>query len=118
MPRLSHCLVLAGAAVLLAQPALAQEHSSRSRHAAYRHHYYYDYAPDADAYIRGDLGMTLEEVARSPFYGPFGGYEDSHAAWRFPGPNQRRYFGYGWDPRYGYRPDPRSELEVAHNQRG
>jgi hypothetical protein len=115
MLRISHYLTLAaGAAALLAQPALAQADSVRSHHAGYRHHY--DDAPAA--YGHRDVGATLNEVARSRFYGPFGGYEDAHANWRYSGPNQRYYFGYGWDPRFGYRPDRRSELEGASQQRG
>jgi hypothetical protein len=97
MLRLSHCLAFAvGAAALLAQPALADGQSLGSHHAGYRHYYYY----------RGDghrdLADSLIEVARSPFYGHLGAYEDSYAAWLYPGRNQRHYFGYGWDPRYGY----------------
>jgi hypothetical protein len=115
MLRVSHYLTLAaGAAALLAQPALAQTHSVRSHHAGYRHHY--DDAPAA--YGHRDVGAMLNEVARSRFYGPFGGYEDAHANWQYSGPNQRHYFGYGWDPRFGYGPDRRSELEGASQQRG
>jgi hypothetical protein len=97
MLRTSHCLAFAaGAAVLLVQPALAQAQPAPSHHAGYRHHDYYR------GYGHRDLAATLIEVARSPFYGPLGAYEDSYAAWQDPGPNQRHYFGYGWDPRYGY----------------
>jgi hypothetical protein len=102
MSRILHYLAFAtGAAALLAQPALAQAHSVRSHHAGYRNHY--SYAPAAYGYR--DVGATLNEVAASPFYGSFGGYEDAHAAWQYPAPNARHYFGYGWDPRYGYGPD-------------
>jgi hypothetical protein len=114
MLRLSHSLMLAaGAAALLAQPASAQTHSVRAHHAGYRHHY--SYAP-AD-YGHRDVRATLNEVATSPFYGPFGGYEDAHAVWQYSGPNQRHYFGYGWDPRFGYGPDRRSGLEGTGKQR-
>ncbi len=41
----------------------------------------------------------LTEVATLPFYGTFGGLEDSYWAARYPGPVERRYYGYGWDPR-------------------
>jgi hypothetical protein len=100
MLRFSHYLAIAvGAAALFAPLALAQAQSARSHHAAYRHHYYYHYYR---AYGHRDLAATLIEVARSPFYGPLGAYEDSYAAWLYPGWNQRHYFGYGWDPRYGY----------------
>ena len=95
MLRISHYLrrCAAGAVALLAQPALAQTHSVRSHHAYYRHHYY----DAAAAYGRRDVGATLNEVATSPFYGQFGGYEDAHAAWQYSGPNQRHYFGSAWD---------------------
>jgi hypothetical protein len=97
MLRFWHCLAFAAAAaVLLAQPALADGQASRSHHAGYRHCYY------VGACGHRDLADTLIEVARSPFYGPLGAYEDSYAAWRYPGTIQRRYFGYGFDPRYGY----------------
>jgi hypothetical protein len=96
MLRFWHCLVVAaGAAILLMLPALAQAQSAPSHHSSYRHHY-------GAAYGHRDLADTLIEVARSPFYGPLGAYEDSYAAWQYPGPIQRHYFGYGWDPRYGY----------------
>jgi len=44
-------------------------------------------------------GAILTEVATSPFYGTFGGLEDTYWAARYPGPVERRYYGYGWDPR-------------------
>ena len=97
MLRISYCLAFAaGAAALLMLPALAQAQSAASHHAGYRHHYYYR------GYGHRDLASTLVEVARSPFYDTLGAYEDSYAAWQYPFPNQRHYFGYGWDPRYGY----------------
>ena len=43
--------------------------------------------------------MILTEVATSPFYGTFAGHEDTFWASRYPGPVERRYYGYGWDPR-------------------
>jgi hypothetical protein len=117
MLRISHYLALAaGAAALLAQPALAQAHSVRSHHAGYRHHHYN--APAAYGYR--DVGATLNEIVTSPFSGPFGGYEDAHAAWQSSGPKERHYFGAPWweqgfgyrsDRRFGYGPDRRSELD-------
>jgi len=60
MARIAHCLMLAaGAAVLLAQPASANE-----RH--YRHH--------ASAYRHAAAAAIRQDVARSPLYGTFGGY--------------------------------------------
>jgi hypothetical protein len=113
MLRISHCLAFAaGAAVLLVQPALADGQSGRAHHAGYRHYRY------GAAYGHRDLGATLIEVSRSWFYGPLGAYEDSYAAWQYPGRNQRHYFGYGWDPRYGYGYDRRSELDGAGSRSG
>ena len=89
-------VIACAAAALLARPALADGQSSRSHRAGYRHCYY------AAACGHRDLGATLIEVARSPFYDHLGAYEDSYAAWQYPGPLQRHYFGYGWDPRFGY----------------
>jgi hypothetical protein len=85
--------------VLFAQPALAQAHAAHSHHAGHRHYYY---AADVDAHR--DVGAILYEVARSPFYGPFGGYEETYAASYYFGPNQRHYFSDGWDPRFGFWP--------------
>lgn len=94
MARLSHCLMLAaGAAALLMQAAIAQADTVRSRH-AYRHYHYASYA-----YPYRSAGVILTEVATSPFYGTFGGHEDTFWASRYPGPVERRYFGYGWDAR-------------------
>jgi hypothetical protein len=87
-------------AVFLVLPALAETQPAASHHTSHRHHYYYPTL----AYGHRDVDATLHEVDWSPFYGPLGAYEDSYAAWQFPGPNQRRYFGYGFDPRYGYGP--------------
>jgi hypothetical protein len=82
MARISRCLMLAaGAAMLL--PAIAQADTVRSRHAADRHSHY-------AAYVI---------FAFSPFYGPSGGHEDTFWAEHYPGPVERRYYGYGWDPR-------------------
>jgi hypothetical protein len=94
MARVSHCLMLVAAAALLAQPAAAQADSVRSRHAVYRHYHYAAYA-----YPYRSVGVILTEVATSPVYGTFGGYEDTFWASHYPGPVERRYFGYGWDPR-------------------
>jgi len=43
----------------------------------------------------------IDAIAHSPFYGPFGGYEDAAAASHYSGPNERRYFGYGRTFSYG-----------------
>jgi hypothetical protein len=91
MVRIAYFVVLVVAPVLLAHPALADGQSARPHHAYY-------------GYVHRDLGATLIEVSRSWFHGPLGSYEDSYAAWQYPGPLQRHYFGYGWDPRYGYGP--------------
>jgi hypothetical protein len=97
MSRIRHDLIFAAAAaalfaplLLFAQPALAQTHAVHSHRAG--HWNYYD---AADVYGRRDVAVILDEVARSPFYGQFGGYEDAYAASRYFGPNQRHYFGYG-----------------------
>jgi len=95
MARIAHRLMLVvGAAALLAQPPAAQADSVRARHAAYRHYHYAAYA-----YPYRTAGAILTEVATSPVYGTFGGYEDTFWASHYPGPVERRYFGYGWDPR-------------------
>jgi hypothetical protein len=84
-----YLMLVAGAAVLL--PAIAQADTVRSRHAPYRHSH------DA-AYAYPYRGPNVI-FAYSPFYGPFGGYEDTFWASHYPGPVERRHFGYGWDPR-------------------
>ena len=52
---------------------------------------------------RAIVGITvpgiMAEVWHSPFYGTFGAFEDTYWASHYPGPVQRRYYGYGWDPR-------------------
>ncbi len=104
MARISHYLTLAtGAAVLLVQPVLAQADPVHSRHAAYRHYTAYRYHYGA-AYADGYLSVPeiLNEVATSPSYGTFGGYEDTFWASHYLGPVERRYFGYGWDPALRY----------------
>jgi hypothetical protein len=93
MARIPHCLMLAAGAVILL-PAIAQADTARSRHAAYRHYHYAAYA-----YPYRSVGVILTEVATSPFYGTFAGHEDTFWASRYPGPVERRYYGYGWDPR-------------------
>jgi hypothetical protein len=93
MARIPHCLMLAAGAVILL-PAIAQAHTARSRHAAYRHYHHAAYA-----YPYRSVGVILTEVATSPFYGTFAGHEDTFWASRYPGPVERRYYGYGWDPR-------------------
>jgi hypothetical protein len=90
MAGIPRCLMLAaGAAMLL--PAIAQADTARSRHAGDRHSPYAAYAYP----YRGPNVI----FAFSPFYGPFGRYEDTFWASRYPGPVERRYFGYGWDAR-------------------
>lgn len=91
--------LLAPLVLLLAQPALAQAYPVHSRHAGHRH-----YHDAADVYAHRDVDAILYEVARSPFYTQFGGYEDAYAASHYFGPNQRHYFGYVWDPGFFYWP--------------
>jgi hypothetical protein len=93
MARIPHCLMLAAGAVILLS-AIAKADTVRSRHAAYRHYHYATYA-----YPYRSVGVILTEVATSPFYGTFAGHEDTFWASRYPGPVERRYYGYGWDPR-------------------
>jgi hypothetical protein len=94
MPRISYCLMLAvGAVLVLLQPATAQT-DTRFRYASVRH---YRYA--ACACPRHSPAGIMAEVWHSPFYGTFGGFEDTFWASHYPGPVQRRYYGYGWDPR-------------------
>ena len=93
MARIPHCLMLAAGAVILLS-AIAQADTVRSRHAAYRHYHYAAYA-----YPYRSVGVILTEVATSHFYGTFAGHEDTFWASRYPGPVERRYYGYGWDPR-------------------
>jgi hypothetical protein len=103
MSRVPHCLtLLAGAAILLAQPVLAQAHTAHSHHVAYRHHHV-----ATVAYSHQRVRATLDTIARSPFYGPFGGYYETAAAAHYRGRNERHYYGYG--PAYadgGYAPGP------------
>jgi len=87
-------MLAAGIAVLL--PAVAQADTVRSRHAAYRH---YHYAAHPYPHPYRSPAVILTEVATLPFYGTFAGYEDTFWAERYPGPVERRYFGYDWDPR-------------------
>jgi hypothetical protein len=81
MVPLSHWLALAaGGVTLLAQPALAQAQSHRHhRHVAYsdRHR---------------SVSAVVNEVATSPFYGPFGGYPEAAAASHDRGPGERHYY--------------------------
>ena len=85
--RIAYYLILTvGTVALLAQPALAETHSTHSLRAhrkadAYRH-------PAAAA-------ATPPQLADPRFYGPFGGYAEANAAAQYSGPNERRYFGYG-----------------------
>jgi hypothetical protein len=96
MPRFSHCLVLAaGAVVALLQPATAQTDAARFRYATARHYRYVGCpCPRHTA-----AAAIMAEVWTSPFYGTFGAAEDTFWASHYPGPVQRRYYGYGWDPR-------------------
>jgi hypothetical protein len=93
MPRhLRYVVLTAGVAVLLAQsalirPALAQTPPAHSHHRGYYHRHY------ASEYEQSYVQATIEEVARSPFYGPFGGYYEAAASSQYAGPNERRYFG-------------------------
>jgi hypothetical protein len=97
MLRRSHVLMFAaGVAALVAQPALAQAHSPR-----WHHFGYWQYHDTRGAY-RPDISATIYETRRSPFYGPFSGYADTHAAWLYPGRNARHYFGYGFVAPYRY----------------
>jgi hypothetical protein len=106
MLRRSHYLKFAaGVVVLLAQPALAQAHAPRWYRAGYWHYH------DTRGAYRPDISATIYETRHSPFYGPFSGYADTHAAWRYPGWNARHYFGYGSVEPYRYGPDRRSALE-------
>ncbi len=112
MSRASHCLTLAAGAAavlalsaLVAPPALAQTQvlaqtpAERSQHAGHRHQHRNADRRDAvnrDAVLAWDPRTTVYEVVTSPFYGPAAAYLDAHAAWLYPGPNERHYFGYGW----------------------
>ncbi len=94
MARVSHCLMLAGIAVLaLLQPASAQP-DMRYRHAVVRHYRYVGCPCPHRA-----VAAIMTEVWNSPFYGTLGGLEDTFWASHYPGPVQRRYYGSGWDPR-------------------
>jgi hypothetical protein len=82
------------AAVALLLPATVRADAVRVRHAASRYYHY-----PAGAYPYRSPGVILTEVATLPFYRTFGGFEDTYWAARYPGPVERRYYGYGWDPR-------------------
>jgi hypothetical protein len=92
MPRnLRYVVLTAGAATLLAQsaltlPALAQTPPAHSYHRGYYHRHY------VSEYQQLYVQATIEGVARSPFYGPFGGYYEAAASSQYFGPNERRYF--------------------------
>ncbi len=75
------------AAALLVEPALAQAHSPHAHRGSCRY--------EARAAL-------LQDIANSPFYGPFGGYYDASAAARYSGPNERHYFGYGSGARFDW----------------
>jgi soluble lytic murein transglycosylase-like protein len=102
MLRKTYCLPvglsLAGAAVLLT-PALASAHTA-PRHAAVHRHYHHVGAY-ADRYReRAHVRAVLDDVATSPFYGLYGGYNDAFAASNFSGPTARHYFGYAAERRW------------------
>jgi soluble lytic murein transglycosylase-like protein len=90
MVRIPHYLTLG----VLAAVSLAQSAQASDRH--YRHHH----RPYVVAHRSAQA--IKQEVANSPFYGPFGGYA---------GPNARHYFGYGSGPRFGYGTGQRSQLQ-------
>ncbi len=95
MGRISYGLMLAAGAVLLVlQPASAQTDAARVRYAGARH-----YRSVACPCPRHTVAAIMTEVWNSPFYGTFGAFEDTYWASHYPGPVQRRYYGYGWDPR-------------------
>jgi hypothetical protein len=97
MPRSSfYLMVAAGVAALLAQSCGAQAHWCRAARGYCHHHH----VSEAQWRVARE---TIDAIAHSAFYGPFGGYEDAAAASRYSGPNERRYFGYGRT--YGYGPD-------------
>jgi transglycosylase-like protein with SLT domain len=103
MLRISYCLGLAAAAALLTQSGLAQAHPAHSHHYRHAHHY-------ASAHRRS-VDAIRQDVATSPFYGPFGGYPEAQAAAQFSGPNGRRYFGTGSGHRYSWGVERHSELD-------
>ncbi len=88
MPRSSLYLMAVGVAALLAQSCAAQAHWCRaSRGHCHNHH-----VSEAQRRVAREI---IDAIAHSPFYGPFGGYEEAAAASRYSGPNERCYFGYG-----------------------
>jgi hypothetical protein len=103
MPRIMHCRTLAAGivvllAALLAQTAMAEPLLTKSHRVVWWYHP--AFAPDVYAGHRR-VGAILEEIEASPYYRQFGGDEDTHSAWAFTGPNQRRYFGgRGWQPEW------------------
>ena len=92
MARVSFGLMLAAVTAVLL-PAVARADTLHVRRATPPH-----YRTAAPCPCRTP-GVILTEVATSPFYGTFGGLEDTFWAARYPGPVERRYYGYGWDPR-------------------
>ncbi len=100
MPRqLLHVVLTAGVAVALAQAALTQPARAQSPHQYPGHRGYY-YRHYGSEYQQLYVQATIAQVARSPFYGPFGGYYEAAASSQYYGPNERRYFGryLGGDP--------------------
>ena len=94
MPRnLRYGVLTAGAAALLAHTALTQSALAQSAHQyhAYRGYYHRHYVSEYQRQLY--VQATIEEVFRSPFYGPFGGYYEAAASSQYAGPNERRYFG-------------------------
>ena len=101
MPRnLRYGVLTAGAAALLAQPALTQSALAQSAHQYHAHRGYYHRYYLSEYQRQLYVQATIQEVFRSPFYGPFGGYYEAAASSQYAGPNERHYFGrYLGDPR-------------------
>jgi hypothetical protein len=102
MPRkLRYVVLIAGVAVALAQAALTQPARAQAgpQYPAHRGYYHRHYVSEYQQFY---VQATIERVARSPFYGPFGGYYEAAASSQYYGPNGRRYFGryLGGDPWY------------------
>ena len=94
MARVLFGLMLAAMTAIVLLPAAAQGDTVRVRRVGPPPHY-----RTVTACPCRTPGAILTEVATSPIYGTFGGLEDTYRAARYPGPLERRYYGYGWDPR-------------------
>ncbi len=93
MPRnLFQVVLAAGAAALLAQSALTQSVLAQSAQPYHAHRGYY-HRHYVSEYQQLYVQATIREVARSPFYGPFGGYYEAAASSQYAGRNERHYFG-------------------------